>query len=304
MKNGGKELDPRKFDHKERAIFSKADASEWSQWLSNQVVRVLTPEEERHIPRSKIFSAPMRFVRVNKDKSLQKLEPKSRIVIPGHKDPELGQFRTDSPTTSTLAVQVAASIAASYGWLGETFDVSTAFLSGKETNRAVYVRAPVEGLPATNGHPMVPAGRLLEVLKGAYGLAEAPRLWYLRARELMKQAGFVELKISRSVFMLRCKKTQKLLGICTLHVDDGKLYGDRTDAQFNQARKKLDQIFNMKEWHDLRKGAEYLGARWTQATDGRLITMDMDTYMAKLESNAPKRNDPDVQRSLLISEAC
>jgi hypothetical protein len=132
----------------------------------------------------------MRFVRVNKNKT-GGLDPKSRIVIPGHKDPELGQFRTDSPTTSALAVQVAAVIAVSNGWFGETFDVSTAFLSGKETNREVYVRSPAEGLPAAEGHPAVPGGRLLEVLKGAYGLAEAPRLWYLRARELMAQANFI-----------------------------------------------------------------------------------------------------------------
>ena len=79
------------------------------------------------------------------------LKAKSRLVVPGHKDPDLGEFRTDSPTTSTLAVQVTAAIAVSMDWEGETFDVSTAFLSGKETTRNVYVRAPKDGLPAVEG---------------------------------------------------------------------------------------------------------------------------------------------------------
>jgi hypothetical protein len=76
-------------------------------------------------------------------------------------------------------------------------------VGGKETNRQVYVRAPPEGLPAAEGRPSVPGGRLLEVLKGAYGLAETPRLWYLRARELMKEANFIELRVVRSVFTPR-----------------------------------------------------------------------------------------------------
>ena len=36
-------------------------------------------------------------------------------------------------------------------------------------------------------------------LKGAYGLTEAPRLWYLQARQLSLQIGFTELKCARAV---------------------------------------------------------------------------------------------------------
>jgi hypothetical protein len=74
----------------------------------------------------------LRFVRTNKGSKTNELKPKSSIVVPGHLHPELGEFRTDSPTTSSLAVQVAATIAVSKDWERETFDVSTAFLSGKK----------------------------------------------------------------------------------------------------------------------------------------------------------------------------
>ena len=174
--------------------------------IKNKVVRVLTPYEERQVPKDKIFTSPMRFVRTNKGDNVKELKAKSRLVVPGHKDPELGEFRTDSPTTSTLAVQVAVRIAVSKSWPGETFDVSTAFLSGKETSRQVYVRAPTEGLPAAEGEKSVRPRGLLEILKGAYGLAEAPRLWYLRARELLAKCGFEELRVCRSVFCFLFKK--------------------------------------------------------------------------------------------------
>ena len=66
LKAGGKELDPKYFDWKERSAFNKSDAEEWDQWVKNRVIRVLTPHEERQVPKDKIFSSPLRFVRTSK----------------------------------------------------------------------------------------------------------------------------------------------------------------------------------------------------------------------------------------------
>ena len=110
------------------------------------------------------------------------IEAKSRLVIPGHLDPQIGLFRTDAPTTSPLAVMVCATIAIRLDCSFEVFDIMTAFLSGMRMDRELYVRAPKEGLPSPpgSGWPDVRPYALLRLLKGAYGLTEAPRLWYLR----------------------------------------------------------------------------------------------------------------------------
>ena len=76
------------------------------------------------------------------------IEAKSRLVIPGHLDPQIGLFRIDAPTTSPLAVMVCATIAISLDWSFEVFDIMTAFLSGMRMERELYVRAPTEGLPS------------------------------------------------------------------------------------------------------------------------------------------------------------
>ena len=55
-------------------------------------------------------------------------------------------------------------------WRLKTFDVKTAFLSGKDSDRALYFRPPKEGLPG------VEEGSLIKIIKGVYGLKEAPRL--------------------------------------------------------------------------------------------------------------------------------
>ena len=83
------------------------------------------------------------MVRTNKTGGL--LEPlvaKSRLVVPGHRDPELGEFRTDAHTTSGVATRIAKCVAQGRGWSIWAFDVSTAFLSGDATSRQIFVRAP------------------------------------------------------------------------------------------------------------------------------------------------------------------
>ena len=225
-----------------------------------------------------MFSSPLRYVRTNKGSKTNELKPKSRIVVPGHTDPELGEFRTDSPTTSTLAVQAAATIAVSKDWEGEPFDVSTAFISGKETARNVYVRPPTEGLPAVEGQKAVRPLGVLDILKGADGLAEAPRLWYLRARELLEKCGLVELRVCRSVFVLR-DSHKVLRGVVTLHVDDGLVFGNPNEKTYQKARRLINQNFYIKEWHRLDapvKREEYLGARWSQDLQKHTFTVDMD----------------------------
>ncbi len=141
-----------------------------------------TPEEERNATPDKIISAPMRHVRTNQDKTAESLEAKSRVTIRGDLDPQLGSFRTDSPMVSWMAVVLVVVIGLSKDMECEIFDVAAAFLSGVALDREIFCRAPADGLPAAGGWPRIDPYRLLRILKGAFGLTEAPRLWYLRAR--------------------------------------------------------------------------------------------------------------------------
>ena len=70
------------------------------------------------------------------------------------------------------AVQLAKTIAATRKWEASCFDVTTAFLSGKEVSREVYIRPPPEGLPACEeaGEEAVSPEELPKVCKSAYGL--------------------------------------------------------------------------------------------------------------------------------------
>ena len=175
LKKSAKELDPRRLNPLERKKFDESDRAEWAQWIKNKVTSFVPTELEDKIDKRSIISVPMRYVRTNRGEG-GALVAKSRLTIAGHTDPAIGLYRTDAPTTSHLAVLLTAVIAISMDWIGYIFDVVTAFLTGESLQRELYTRAPREGLPAVDSSPAVRPFGLVKILKGAYGLTEAPRL--------------------------------------------------------------------------------------------------------------------------------
>ena len=284
MKQGGKELDPKYFDAKEKEAFEKSDMKEWSEWIKNSVIRRVPKEEAAKIPRSSIFRAPLRMLRVNKESNkLLPLVAKSRLIVPGHLDPQLGQFRTDSPTVPQAAVRAAKAIAAARKWQGTTFDVTTAFLSGKSLSRRVFVRAPAEGLPSAMDWPKISPFELMQILKSAYGLTESPRLWYLEAVERLKSTELKELEMSRSTFVAGGGNGEPTWAMLCLHVDDGLLLGDFADPRFQKLRKQINGLFTIKAWKDLspKEPIQFLGVDVTQDDAG--IHDDMAKYIKQIK---------------------
>ena len=281
MKASGKELDPKWFNEEEAEAFKDSDLREWEAWIDNGVIKRLTPTEASRIPSSQIFRTPLRMVRVNKAKDSSHLQPKSRLVVPGHTDPAIGEYRTDSPTTTPTAIRMMKSLAVTLQWTCYTFDVATAFLSGKNTDREVYVRAPAQGLPATKTTSAVGPFELMRVVKSAYGLAEAPRLWYLRAVELLQQVGMEEIPFCRSTFV--AQDDSGVFAFCGLHVDDGFLVGDPQKPQFAALKSRIDQNFNIKGWESLNmKGIDYLGMKVRYDSQKNEIIDDMKEYVLKI----------------------
>ena len=248
LKASGKELDPKAFNEEEKRAFDASDTQEWKQWLDNGVVRKLTSAEAAKVPRWEIFKSPLRWVRTNKTGNLLlPLVAKSRLVIPGHLDPQLGSFRADSPTVSLQGVRLTKAVAQRNGWTTDSFDVTTAFLSGEKTSRRIHVRSPDGGLPAVPGiSPAIKAGELLQVMKSAYGLTEAPRLWYLKAVKELETTPLKELSAARSTFV--ASEKGKVWAILCLHVDDGLLTGRADDPRYIELKEEINTRFRIKEW--------------------------------------------------------
>ena len=293
LKQNGRELDPKFFSTEERAEFVKSDAKEWSEWIKNGVIKRVSPAEAAKVPRSMIFKAPLRMVRTNKAASPAiPMIAKSRLVVPGHLDPHLGEFRTDSPTCPATAVRAAKTVAAARGWEAVTFDVTTAFLSGKPTSRKIYIRPPSEGLPAAMDWKPVKAEELLQILKSAYGLTESPRLWYLEAVDRLSKTDLKELDIAKSTFVAGGSATEPSWAILCLHVDDGLLLGDSKDKRFQKLKAQIDSMFKIKEWKTLgEKPLQFLGI-WTTRTPKGELKDDMTEYIKQIKVQDLKGSGP------------
>ena len=137
------------FEETERAEFLESDRAEWRQRLNNGLVRLVPEQQVSRIPRSKTIIAPLRMMHTNSSEAVDLLLAKSRLIVPGHLDPQLGEFRTDAPTTTPVAIRLLITTAVSLKWGGKVFDVRTAFLSGNAQERELYARAPRDGLPAS-----------------------------------------------------------------------------------------------------------------------------------------------------------
>ena len=293
LQRKGRELDPKYFNDKERAAFLKSDAKEWQSFIDTGAVRVIPPSEARNVPQSRIFARSMRYVRTNKNKDEEgDLEAKSRIVTPGDVDPdgdipvEDGGFRTDAPTCSQLAFHQLCSQAVLKKRRLGSFDCKTAFLTGKDQDRDIYCKPPKEGLPG------VEPGSLLQLVKGAYGLREAPRLWYLRAREILAEAGFEEMQTVKACWVIfdRSGKEPRNVGMLVLHVDDACFAGE--GPVFEQAMNHLRKKFTIgKEEYD---SFDFLGRHVVQNPDFS-IELDQHQYVQALTSvavNKARRSQP------------
>ena len=106
-----------------------------------------------------------------------------------------------------------------FGWVVSVFDVGDAFLTGERMTRKMYVRPPREGIPG------VPEGAIIELLKGVFGLSESPRLWWLRFRQCVLAAGFIELKYAKAASVLY-EDDDTICGLLAVHVDDGAWAGN------------------------------------------------------------------------------
>ena len=132
---------------------------------------------------------------------------KCRLVGRGYEE-NTESIRTDSPTCSRDTLRVLMSLVVGIGWTIQHIDVESAFLQGKQLEREVYIRTPLEA----------ETDLLWKLNKCIYGLADAPRMWFTELCETLENLGMQVSVYDESFLFWRHKG--KLHGIMGVHVDD------------------------------------------------------------------------------------
>ncbi|CAE7551398.1 RE1 [Symbiodinium necroappetens] len=168
---------------------------------------------------------------------------------------------------------------------------------GDKSDRQLYFRPPPEVRELMN----LSEDDVLRLEKAAYGLAEAPRAWFLRLSRELVAVGLIVSQLDPCVFCLRCSSTSDLLGICGVHVDD--LLGGGTSVM-DQCLEKLKLKLPFGDFR--RKTIKYTGAEIRQHPD-HTIEVTQEAYVDKLEevSTKPfgKASDP-LNEPTLMRACC
>ena len=216
----------------EKKLFEGAMQKTWNSWIENRVTSLC---KSKGVSTDRIIGA--RWVltwKKSSDPDDRNKTPKARLVLVGWQDPELGRIQADSPTLRKETKHMILSICASRKWRIWGADIKTAFLSGDPSQRNIYFRPPSEIKTWMN----LSNDDLFRLENAAYGLAEAPRAWYLRLTRELSEVGLHASKLDPCLYTLR--KNGKSVGLCGIHVDD--LIGAGTkemDEVLDRLKKKL-----------------------------------------------------------------
>ena len=176
------------------------------------------------------YAIKTRWVYSEHDDQSKGYKVKSRLCMRGDTEENTEKIRVDSPTAHKDSIKLALSIAANEDFDIISADVKAAFLQGRQLDRNVFVIPPPEA-----NHE----GMLWLLQKGAYGLMDGSRLFYLELKEKLEIIGMKVLSGDSALFTMHEKG--KLIGLVCIHVDDIFMTGNKTFKEI--ITKKLTKLF-------------------------------------------------------------
>lgn len=291
--------------NEQRKEFGPAALQGWKVWLDNQAVEVMSREESQKVLRElserrelhKVLTP--RYVYTDKHDGVRTanrplpLKASARLVVPGFKDESAMYIRKDAPTASRISQHLLLTLASSHfsgGWRLWSADIKSAFLKGDPymtSLRTLYI----QNLVSKNGSPVLPMpeGCLARIRKGVFGLADAPRQWYLRLNRALQERGWERMTMDYAGWLL-WSKTGELEGMMLSHVDDLLMTGSKV------AEEHLKSLGEELGFGSIDQGSfMYCGKRIEQKTDGT-VEISMKEYHQNLKPAkipADRRLQPD-----------
>ena len=296
-----KELPWRLIPPEQHGAFKDAEAKQIKEHIDHRALRMLSRQETeqvlKDVPAERVLNSRWAYKdknyakrRENKDLAWR---PKARLIIGGHRDPDIPSLITDAPTVSRLSVLVLMQILACHldepePWIACAGDVNAAFLNGPALKRTLYMRQPRSGIQG-----MEP-GTIFQVMKGIFGLPDSPRGWWEEVQRLIDIVRvthhdityyLVACPLDPCVYYLvpeQSRDDQPRAYLC-IHVDDLLVVGPRGLAI--KLRQALSQVLPIEEWEE--NAFDYIGSHFNVKSDEvevsqtayaatRLFTVDIE----------------------------
>ena len=281
------EVNERKLKPEDRAKFVDGKRRELDQYFSNSVWQfALTGEIEDAIKNKRVITARwvLTWKKVEEENGVVRWKAKARLVLRGFQDPDILSMKTAAPTAGRTARCFLLTVAVWMDWQVYCADVQAAFLSGKGFDRVLIVRLPMDCLPLVDGAQKHVYNKHLymRMRKSAYGLCDAPLLWYEEAASRLTKRRWRKHPLDQCCFMLTASKSSRLIGLLIMHVDDMLLTGSLDDPEFSEAVKHLRKDFNFGKWDELtpKQPLKYCGGVILKTNSG--IEVSYEEYLKKI----------------------
>lgn len=161
-------------------------------------------------------------------------------------------------------------------------DVKSAFLKGDpyveggEGGRELFI----QNVRCSGDEPRLPLGEagLARIKKGVFGLADAPRQWYLRLHRALSERGWERSAMDFACWLLWNEDRSKLDGIVLSHVDDLLLGGNM------RAKKQIEDLGRELGFGSVEEGTfVYCGKKISQLADGT-IRVSVEEYHKNIQT--------------------
>lgn len=267
-----------------------AMTKELQSWIDNSTGRPVKRSE--YTNRTGLKPIPSRWFIDWKMKEGSKIR-KARLCLKGFAEMSQKSMHTFSPTASRVSLRLLSFIAAQNAWELWSLDVSTAFLQGytfeQLNTEGIMKRQPcafnVDQTTMNMLARLSPkfknatdiATWCIELLKGAYGLKDAPLLWNLKLVAVLVD----ELRLIRSshggcvsYFVV----SGELVLVISLHVDDTFVTGRR--KHFERIHRELEKRFGKVKCE--RNNFKHFGIMVNRSVLGD-VTLDQTFYLDLLK---------------------
>ena len=297
--------------------FRSAEVAHWKEHLAFDALAPLDAKQSAEVRKRVDPSRILRSRWAYKDKNYARRREgeqigwkcKSRLVIAGHTDPDLGveTLSTDAPTLSRaglacLMQKVANGLALDDPWHMSAGDIRCAFLTGSYLKRELYIHQPATGFPGMN------PGDLVRVKKNVFGLATSPHEWWLDLQNGIyetqinvndKEYRFEQCALDPCVFMLKEHVNGTYVGTpkayIGCHVDDILIAAPGSLMKAIQGG--LSATFPIEKWED--DEFEFLGSSFSireqqvcidqeKYASTRLFTLDIPKGVSEEELASPE----------------
>ncbi|CAK0801215.1 unnamed protein product, partial [Prorocentrum cordatum] len=228
---------------------------------------------------------------------------KARLFIRGFMGQQQGGLDTASFTARSTSQRLVLGVGVQYCWAIFSWDIGNAFLrglsfteikeQGAEVMREACLDPPadvffiLQEFKAFKGTSKLT--HLLNLLKGAYGLKDAPRLWKLRLDQYLTTVGGQQSSLDGCIWVWF--KDGNLHRLLSTHIDDLKGAGtpEWRARLFGQLKSKFGKIAVQE------REFEHCGIQYKQLDDGS-ITITQDHYIKELKPiplTAEQKSSPD-----------